>query len=140
MNIGLGIGLIALVLVGGYVLLRRFESMIRKTTDELRTYSHSDRDWLYYEKALRELRRRGEDIRAETVAVVALLVAESSNKRIAGWLVQSHFADLAAGIKEYRPQESRDMCRQKLDSFLMSHGFEESDRGTRGPYTHDASG
>jgi len=106
------------VALAGYFVLRRFESMKRKSSDELRAMLRSP-DWLFYRNALSELRRRREDIRGEVAPILNLLISDAKAQRIAGWLtLRELYPDLAERVPDYRPEESPDACKDKLEKIF----------------------
>ena len=108
---------LALVITGFYA-LRRFESMRNKSSEELRAILHGQ-DWLFYRNALLELRRRGEDIRQEVMPVLNLLVADSRQLRIGGWLIlRQVYPELASRVPEYNPREALDVCKEKMQKIF----------------------
>jgi hypothetical protein len=109
----LGAGLI------GFLTLRRFESMVGKSLDELRAYLRSP-EWMFYRKALQELVRRGEDIKADVPPILELVISESKSKRTAGWMILKEFyPDLASRVTDYKPLEPPEVCREKMQNIFL---------------------
>ncbi len=105
--------------VTGFFALRRFESMAGKTTEELRGILRSP-DWLFYRNALVELRRRGEDIKAEVVPILHLVISDAKAQRIGGWMILREFyPDLAARVPDYKPAEPPEVCKEKMQKILL---------------------
>lgn len=119
MNIWLIIlGVIGLV-VGGVFALRRFESMAGKTNEQLRDILHGS-DFLFYRNALVELRKRGEDISQEVLPILDLLVSDDRDRRTVGSMIlRELYPDLAARISDYKPFETPDICRQKIQKIFI---------------------
>ncbi len=117
---------ILLILVGilfvGFFAWRRFESLRGKTTEELRAILHGP-DWLFYRNALVELRRRGEDIKQEVVPVLNLLISESRQQRIGGWLMlKKLYPELVSRVSDYRPEDLPDVCKEKMQKIFLRMG------------------
>lgn len=120
MNIWILAGLLLILAVVGYVALKKFESMAGKTNDELRAYLQPDASYLFYNNALKELRKRDQDIRRESLVVLELLTSESKNKRIAGWLtLKENYPELAARVPHYDPQETVSVCCEKVQRVIV---------------------
>jgi len=116
----LGAGLIA------FLTLRRFESMAGKSVDELRAYLRSP-EWMFYRNALKELVRRDEDIKAEILPILELVISESKSKRIAGWMILKEFYPaLASRVADYKPVESPKVCREKLQNICLRSTLQTS--------------
>jgi hypothetical protein len=63
---------------------------------------------------LLELRRRGEDIRAELPVVLDLLASEDFGRRGTGWAaLTSAFPELAVSLSDYRLDDPVEECRRK---------------------------
>jgi hypothetical protein len=108
--------------IGGYLALRRFESLRGKSTDELRAILHSP-DWLFYRNALIELDRRGEDIRQEVMPILDLLISDTRQQRIAGWYtLRELYPELASRVPDYKPEESSDVCKEQMQKLLLHSG------------------
>src|SRR6266404_5604769 len=110
--------LIILVAIGivlvGFFAWRRFESLSGKTTEELRAILQGA-DWLFYRNSLIELRKRGEDIKPEVVPILNLLISDSKQQRIGGWLVLKELnPELASRVSDYKPQDAPGVCKEKM--------------------------
>jgi hypothetical protein len=68
-----------------WLALRRFESMSRYASAELRGYFARSGDELFWRNALRELRRRGEDVSFARNAILNLLLSDELQDRVIGW-------------------------------------------------------
>lgn len=114
---------IAVVLTAGVAFaLRQFEGMKKLSVAELRAYFQPGGDWLFYDRVIRELRRRGESIHNPLISTLALLADESSNRRIAGWLIlQKHFPDAMKKLAGYQPTGDADACRQRVHEALTGN-------------------
>lgn len=77
-------------------------------------------DWTYYHNALKELQRRGEDIKADVVPILHLLLSDSKYQRIGGWMIlKSVYPDLAMRVDDFRPEESLPICKEKLEKIFL---------------------
>ena len=115
----LTVGICLVLLAGGFVALRRFESLAGKSTEDLRAGLQQPQ-WTFYRNALRELRRRGESIQEEVVPVLSLLVADSYAQRYCGQLIlREMYPELAARIAGYDPKDTPEVCRQKTRSLMV---------------------
>jgi len=109
----LGAGLV------GFLTLRRFESMAGKSLDELRAYLRSP-EWIFYRNALKELVRRGEDIKEDVLPILELVISDSKSKRTAGWmLLKEFYPDLASRVTDYKPLEPPEVCREKMQNIFL---------------------
>src|SRR6266403_1121790 len=114
--------LIILVAIGmvivSFFALRRFESLSAKTTEQLRAILQGS-DWLFYRKALRELRKRGEDIKPEVVPILNLLISDSKQQRIGGWLILKQlYPELASRVSDYKPEDLPEVCKEKMQKIF----------------------
>ena len=106
---------IFVVLMGYDRFIPRFQS-----TDRLRAYLRQS-DPLYFHNALKELKRRGEDIKAEVVPILHLVISDSVQHRIMGWLIlKKIYPDLAARVSSFNPQESVEVCKEKMQGIFLS--------------------
>ena len=116
-------GILLVLLIVGlaiFAALKRFESMKDKTNGELRAILHSG-EWMFYRNALVELRERKEDIRAEVVPVLNLLISDSKHQRIAGWLIlEELYPELTARVPQFRPEDAVSTCKEKLQPILLT--------------------
>jgi hypothetical protein len=120
MNTPLIIVVAVAVILVGFFAWRRFESLSGKTTEELRAISQGS-DWLFYRKALRELRKRGEDIKPEVMPILNLLISDSKHQRIGGWLIlKVLYPELASRVTDYKPQDAPDVCKGKMQKIFLS--------------------
>jgi hypothetical protein len=93
----------------------RFQSVGR-----LRAYLRQT-DPLYFRNALKELSRRGEDIKEEVVPILHLVVSDSEQHRTLGWLILKEiYPDLASRVSSFNPRESVEVCREKMQSIFLS--------------------
>jgi hypothetical protein len=112
------LGVIALIVVGIFA-LRAFESMKGFSNDQLRAMLRSP-NWLFYRNALLELRRRGEDIKLEVMPILNLLISDVKKERMGGWMIFGEFyPDLAARVPDYKPAETPDVCKEKMQKMFM---------------------
>lgn len=73
--------------------------------------------WPRYPLVMREMRKRGEDIRSELPLVLTLLCADWQEKRHHGWqMLRAFFPDLASKIPDYDAWQTTAECRAKADS------------------------
>jgi hypothetical protein len=107
------------VVVSGYFVVRRLESMSGKSTEELKAILNSS-NWTYYRNALVELHRRGEDINELVVPILNLLISESKSQRIGGWMIlRQLYPDLASRVSDFKPQETPEICKDKLQKIIL---------------------
>ena len=115
--------LIILVAIGivlvGFFAWRRFERLSGKTTEELRAILQ-DSDWLFYRNSLIELRKRGEDIKPEVVPILNLLISDSKQQRIGGWLILKQlYPELASRVSDYKPEDLPEVCKEKMQKIFL---------------------
>lgn len=90
----------------------------RKSRDELIRLLRSD-DWRFHKPAIKEMRRRGEDVAVYLPRIVALLVADSKVERAAGQMtIKDCFPELAGEIQGYSPTEDVQACCAKAAPLL----------------------
>ena len=80
-------------------------------------------DWRYWETALEELRRRGEDISRFTPRLVAGLVSNSVMSRTAAdAALKGLFPEFKDHLKGYLPTHDVAASRRQLESLLAKYG------------------
>jgi hypothetical protein len=63
---------------------------------------------------MRELQKRGADLRCELPLALTMLSADRSQQRLRGWqMLQVFFPDLARKIPDYDPSQTAANCRAK---------------------------
>jgi hypothetical protein len=73
--------------------------------------------WPIYPFVMRELRKRGEDLRSELPLVLMLLCGDRPERRHRGWrMLRDFFPDLASKIPDYDAWQTAAECRAKADS------------------------
>jgi hypothetical protein len=76
-------------------------------------------NWRLYKPAIRELRRRGEDVTAYIPRIVALLVSNSKTERAAAkTTISACFPDLIKEIAGYSATADIDACRARAAPLL----------------------
>jgi len=76
-------------------------------------------DWRFHKAAIKEMRRRGEDVTVYLPRIVALLAADSKVERSAGQMtIKDCFPELAAEIQGYSPTADVEACRTKAAPLL----------------------
>lgn len=86
-----------------------------KSTDELHAMLR-DEDCFIPNFVLLELARRGEDIQQELPVVLEMLESDHPSRRGFGWAaLTSAFPELAKKISNYRPNQSPEICRKKME-------------------------
>lgn len=80
--------------------------------------------WRYWQTALEELRRRGEDISPFTPRLVAGLVSDSIMARTASEsTLKALFPEFKEHLKDYRPTQDVALSRKKLEKVLVTYGI-----------------
>lgn len=110
---------VGLLVVGAAVwAILRLSNLEGKSENELRVLFRTG-DWLSYEQALAELRRRGLDISAYVPLVVDLLTHESKFRRSTGWrAVREYYPGLAALLPSFNPGAPHDVCERMVQEKL----------------------
>lgn len=73
--------------------------------------------WPIYPLVMRELQKRGEDVRSELPLVLMLLCDDRPEPRHRGWrMLQDFFPDLAKKIPDYDAWQTAAECRARADS------------------------
>ncbi len=73
--------------------------------------------WSLYHEVMKELQRRGEDVRGELPVVSTLLTSDWGAQRQRGWyMLRCFFPDLAAQIPDYDPTHTAAQCRATIES------------------------
>jgi hypothetical protein len=81
-------------------------------------------DWRFHKAAIKELRRRGQDVVPYLPRIVALLVADSKIERAGAHVtIKDCFPDLAAEIQGYSPTADLESCREKAAPLLSRFPF-----------------
>ena len=94
-----------------------------KPATELVAMVESD-DWRYWQTALEELRRRGEDISRFIPRLVSGLVADSTLARTAAsTAIKDLFPELREQLREYLPTQDVTTSRQKIGPLLAKYGI-----------------
>jgi hypothetical protein len=84
------------------------------------------KDWRYWETAIEELRRRGEDISRFVPRLVSGLVADSVMSRTAAdAALKKLFPEFNGHLRGYLPTHDVAASRQKLAPLLKMHGLQE---------------
>lgn len=110
--------------------------ILKKSTDELRAELH-DGKCLTPNLLLLELNRRGEDIRGELPLVLEMLTSEDTTRRGPGWAaLTSAFPELSRRVKNYRVNDSVEVCRQKIDVLRGELGESADASLSRSPITY----
>jgi hypothetical protein len=92
-------------------------TLSRESKDQLRARLRDGVMWSLYQDVMKELRRRGEDVRGELPLVLTLLTADWGAQRHRGWyMLRCSFPDLAAQIPDYDPTHTAAQCRAKTES------------------------
>ncbi len=87
-----------------------------ETTDQLRARLRDGVMWSLYQDVMKELRRRGEDVRGELPLLLTLLTSDWGAQRHRGWyMLRFFFPDLAAQIPDYDPTQTAAECRAKTE-------------------------
>ena len=111
---------VALGLGAGWFLDRR---RWRSKTREQLAAMLQDSDWRYYKMAIRELRRRGEDVSVHLPRLVGMLVADSRMERGAAKVILGAcFPELAGELKDFSPTASLEVCRARAAPLLERFG------------------
>ncbi len=80
-------------------------------------------EWRYWQTALEELRRRGEDISRFTPRLVAGLVSDSLMARTAAdATLKALFPEFKEHLRDYLPNQDVAVSRQRLEALLMRYG------------------
>ena len=112
---------VAVALVVGWFFA--FFGWRRKPREELHRMLQSN-NWRNYRSAIKELRRRGEDVGVYIPRIVALLVSDSLIERTVGkQVIQSCFPDLAREIAGFSPASGVEACRAKAAGLLSRFGM-----------------
>jgi hypothetical protein len=107
---------VAVVLTGAWFWDTR--SWRRKSREELVRRLQS-KDWRFHKVAIKEMRRRGEDVSVFLPGLVALLIADTRVERAAAQItIKACFPDLAAEIQGYSPSADVGVCRSKAAPLL----------------------
>jgi hypothetical protein len=119
MTLPIIIGFAALLVGAWYIDTRSWK---KKSREELVLMVQSD-DWRYHAAALKELRRRGENVAIYIPHIVKLLVAESKVDRTAAQMtIRDCFPELAREIQGYSPTSDLESCRAKAAPLLSRFG------------------
>jgi hypothetical protein len=112
--------IIAVALVVGWFCA--FFGWRRKPREELHRMLQSNK-WRYYQSAIKELRRRGEDVTVYLPRIVAMLVSDSLIERTAAkQAIENCFPDLAPEIAGFSPASGVEACRAKAVGLLSRFG------------------
>lgn len=83
-------------------------------------------DWRHWKPSLRELRRRGEDIRPFVPRLLRSLVADSHVTRVAGKLVlKDLYPDIRPHLKDFQGTDDLPTCRAKAAPLLNQFGVKD---------------
>jgi hypothetical protein len=95
----------------------------RKPREDLVRMLQSD-DWRFHNAAIKELRRRGQEVVLYLPRIAALLVADSKVKRAGAHVtIKDCFPDLAVEIQDYSPTAGIESCRAKAAPLLSRFPF-----------------
>src|SRR5260370_32777392 len=100
------------------MLYDRFVPRIQ-STQKLRGYLRNP-DFLHFRNALKELKRRGEDIKEEVVPILHLLISDDRRQRMVGWhILKEIYPEFADRVFTFNPRESADVCKEKMRGILL---------------------
>jgi hypothetical protein len=86
-----------------------------------------EKDWARVGAALKEIKRRGEDITPYVPVVLELMAADSASVRTAGKLaLKDHFPEIAREIPEYEATGPEDIRAAILSPILQRYGTERN--------------
>ena len=98
--------------------INRINVLASKPESEVRNFVRSG-DWLMYERAVAELRRRGLDITPEAPLIAELLTHESAARREVGWkVITRYYPDVAEKLVGYNPGADRE-TRERIVRELL---------------------
>jgi hypothetical protein len=112
---------IVAVFLGIFLILMLHDRFVPRfqSTQKLRGYLRNT-DFLYFRNALKELKRRGEDIKEEVVPILHLLISDDKQQRVVGWLILKEiYPELAGRVPTFNPHESADICKEKMRGVLL---------------------
>ena len=113
--------IIVATVLGIFLILMLYDRFVPRFqgTQKLRGYLRNS-DFLHFRNALKELKRRGEDIREEVVPILHLLVSDDRRQRIVGWLILKEiYPELASRVPTFNPHENSDICKEKMRGVLL---------------------
>jgi hypothetical protein len=95
-----------------------------KPTEELQGMIASD-DWRFHYAAIKELRRRGEDVDRYLPGFLADLAAPSVHSRAAAdMVIRKFFSQVVPEMGNYSPYDEK--CREAILPLIEKHVFPES--------------
>jgi hypothetical protein len=95
------------------ITLCRRRTLSRETTDALKARLRNGVS-TWYQLVMRELQKRGADLRGELPLALTLLSADRSQQRLHGWqMLRVFFPHLARKIPDYDPSQTTANCRAK---------------------------
>lgn len=116
MPLGYLIAGFAVLLVGAYFYDER--TWRKKSHEELIGLVRAE-DWRLHSAALRELRRRGEDLSVFLPRFLPLLAHESRKDRVAAeMLVKKFYPQVARELEGYTPMADAEVCRERIAPLL----------------------
>lgn len=107
------------ILIVGYFLAQRFETLKKKSDEELYEMLAPGSDPKFHRNALLELRGRGRNIDDYVMGFLEMMISESKVDRGVGWaLLKEIYPDVAARI-EFDPYQDLDTCKAALKGIIL---------------------
>mgnify|MGYP001411515055 CR=1 FL=1 len=113
--------IIVVLVVGGLLLLKRFESLKGKSIEDLEAMLDPAGNELFYHNAIVELRKRGKETDRYLPLFARLLASENQKTRLRGWVTLQKLYPKVADNIGYNPFGSSEDRKKGLQALLNAN-------------------